>query len=72
MSSDQLDLVAMFKGLSLDQARDLAGRIRTKVGPNLEASRAPARVLRCVDGVYVDFVRELPYKHKHFKRSMKL
>ena len=70
--SEQLDLVAMFEGLSLDQARDLAGRIRTKVGPKLEASHDPNRVLRCVDSVYVDFVRELPYQHKHFERSMNI
>ncbi len=56
--STQLDLVSMFEGLPLDQAKDLAARICKAIKPELEASKPnPNRLVERVEDVYKDFAR---------------
>ncbi len=53
--SAQLDLIGMFEGLSLEEAKALAGRIRSAVGPELNSN--PTRLVEAVEDVYKDFAR---------------
>ncbi len=53
--SAQLDLVSMFEGLSLEQVKDLAARIRRAIGPKLDDN--PNRLAAKVEDVYKDFAR---------------
>lgn len=56
---EQIDLVAMFKGLSPTEAQALAGRIRSAVGPELAAAQPnPIRVLQHVKDAYQNFTQE--------------
>ncbi len=53
-----INFIAMFEGLSPEQAKDLAGRIRSAVGPEFEASHPnPDRIRRAVEDEYQKFQR---------------
>ncbi len=52
--SDGINFVEMFEGLSPEDARELAGRLRAAL--TVEAD--PNRILQCVKDVYQSFTHE--------------
>ncbi len=56
-----INFIAMFEGLSPEQAKDLAGRIRSAVGPEFESPDRPNpdRVRAKVEAAHAKFIQDL-------------